>query len=91
MEEMKAETVLVKKSDLEELKACFEYLRKENEELKAKAEVEPEDIGLDLSGFKEFIQKEEPPTDEEILASVGEVENYDDEVVGIGVLDNNIK
>ncbi len=72
---MNKETVLVNRKDLEDLKKCFLQLTEENEELRASQEVEPEEIGIDLSGFNEMLNP--TPTDDEILASVGEVDEVD--------------
>lgn len=89
-----SEYVKIKREDLADLKECFEFLKKENEELKAEAEAEHEDIGVDLSGFKEmFFPKEtEPPyefaegEDQEVVSDydvseVNEVANLSDIVI----------
>lgn len=58
--------VKIKREDLEELKRCFEFLRKENEELKEEIAAEPEDIGIDLTNLREALgfEKESQEEDE---------------------------
>lgn len=75
------DTVVLNREEFELLRDGFAFLRAENEELKEKlaASVETEDIGLDLSGIRALLEAKKPPTDDEILSSVEEVETEDDD------------
>jgi regulator of replication initiation timing len=63
-----SETVVIKREDLEELKEAFNYLMEENKTLKEEIEAatKPEEIDIDLSGYREmFVMPEEKENVEE--------------------------